>query len=928
MVVLLSVRKWLATCLLGVAVWSPATAQIVLGLPTAQEAGADLRQALAVPVGEALHIERLPLGGDPAGDRVNVELRRVSNGDTPPLLVVHSDSGVMTTRPPQRAHFTGQLVGDPQSAVFVSVDSEGAMRSIVRRGADVFVGEVPAIGALGNQGTARLGNPQPTSRRVDFYADAPRRPFSCGVNSAFIQDNYSPPSAALIANLRRNNQRASMLSGASQTAQAVTPQRRADIIVETDYELFQLLGSSSAVHSYITDLFGYVSSQYENEVGARLNVTQVNVYTSSAADPWTSTIDNSTLLNELRTYWNASARVNQPRHHVHLLSGRNTGGGVAYVNTLGSSQKQNAYGVSGNIAGSFSPSNPQVVWDAVVVAHEIGHAFGSDHTHNYDNPYLGSTEGGAIDCCYAEDSGQCVAQLGGTFRWGVLPGTNSTTGGSAGVGAGTIMSYCHVLSPGGMSNLSFNFGTNHTRGVNPWRVANVLQSSTETYLPLDATPQNYALSVTNQGTGIGTVTSSPSGISCGSTCSADFASGTAVTLTAQATTGSTFSGWSGACTGSSNSCTVSMGSARSVTANFSTEVTTRTLTLSKSGNGTGSVTSSPSGLSCAMDCNGASSNFSKTATITLTAQASSGSTFAGWGGACSGTGSCTIAAGASSASVTASFTSSTSTRLVTLTKTGTGSGSVTSTPSGLSCSIDCSSTSANFASSAAVSLTAQASSGSTFTGWSGACTGTGTCTIAAGSNSADVRANFSGGTSAYTQQVVTMFTGYFGRPAGPGGLTYYENQLTQSGGNYLILVDDFYRSAETQSIYGGASVPSQITQVFLQLFNRQPQNSGLTYWTQQVNLGVISVPEIAYTVAYNAASADTEVLNAKRRAALAFTRALATNSQYANAYSQSLAVGRLYLGCVGGTASADAAIARLSATMADLAAGIKTYTCP
>jgi hypothetical protein len=39
-------------------------------------------------------------------------------------------------------------------------------------------------------------------------------------------------------------------------------------------------------------------------------------------------------------------------------------------------------------------------------------------------------------------------------------------------------------------------------------------------------------------------------------------------------------------------------------------------------------------------------------------------------------------------------------------------------------------------------------------------------------------------------------------------------------------------------------------------------------------------------------------------------------------------VGRLYLGCVGGTASADAAIAKLSATMADLAAGIKTYTCP
>lgn len=924
--VLLSVRRGLAALLLGVAVCSPAMAQTVLGLPTAQEAGADLRQALAVPVGGALRIERLPLG-DLTADRASVELRRTSTGDTPPLLVVHSGSGVTTTRPPQRAHFTGQLVGDPQSSVFVSVDSEGSMRSIVRRGADVFVGEMLAPGAVGTQGAARLPNPQPTSRRVDFYADAPSRPFSCGVTNAFIQNNYVSPSAALIENLRRNNQRASMPGASPQTAQAVGPQRRADVIVETDYELLQLLGSSSAVYSYVTDLFGYVSSQYQNEAGARLNITQVNVYTSSAADPWSSATDASTLLGELRAHWNASGRIDQPRHHVHLLSGRSAGGGVAYVNTLGSTQKQYAYGVSGNIEGSFSPSNPRVVWDAVVVAHEIGHAFGSDHTHNYDNPYLGSTQGGAIDCCYSEDSGQCVVQLGGTYRRGVFPGTNSTTGGSGGVGAGTIMSYCHTLSPG-MSNISFNFGTNHTRGVNPWRVANVLQSSAQTYLPLDSTPQNYALSVTNQGTGVGTVTSSPSGISCGSTCSASFAAGTAVTLTAQATTGSTFSGWSGACTGSSSSCSVSMDSARSVTANFSTEVTTRTLTLSKSGNGTGSVTSSPSGLSCAMDCNGASSNFSKTATITLTAQASSGSTFAGWGGACSGTGSCTIAAGTSSASVTASFTSSASTRLVTLTKAGTGSGSVTSTPSGLSCSVDCSSTSANFASSAAVSLTAQASSGSTFTGWSGACTGTGSCTIAAGTNSADVRANFSGGTNASTQQVVTMFTGYFGRPAGSSGLTYYENQLAQSGGNYRILVDDFYKSAESQAIYGGASVPSQITQVFLQLFSRQPQDSGLAYWTEQVNLGVISVPEIAYTVAYNAAAADTEVLNAKRRAALAFTQALAANTQYATAYSQSLAVGRLYLGCVSGTASADAAIARLPTTMANLAAGIQTYTCP
>jgi len=64
--------------------------------------------------------------------------------------------------------------------------------------------------------------------------------------------------------------------------------------------------------------------------------------------------------------------------------------------------------------------------------------------------------------------------------------------------------------------------------------------------------------------GSGTVTSAPAGIVCGASCSASYASGTVVTLTAAA--GSTFTGWSGACTGT-GSCTVAM-SAAAVTASF------------------------------------------------------------------------------------------------------------------------------------------------------------------------------------------------------------------------------------------------------------------------------------------------------------------------------------------------------------------------
>ena len=76
----------------------------------------------------------------------------------------------------------------------------------------------------------------------------------------------------------------------------------------------------------------------------------------------------------------------------------------------------------------------------------------------------------------------------------------------------------------------------------------------------------YALTVTK--VGAGTVTSAPAGIDCGATCTASYASGTSVTLTATPAAGSAFSGWSGACSGT-GSCQVTMSAARAVTATFS-----------------------------------------------------------------------------------------------------------------------------------------------------------------------------------------------------------------------------------------------------------------------------------------------------------------------------------------------------------------------
>lgn len=81
-------------------------------------------------------------------------------------------------------------------------------------------------------------------------------------------------------------------------------------------------------------------------------------------------------------------------------------------------------------------------------------------------------------------------------------------------------------------------------------------------------PLTHSLTVNTAGSGSGSVTSSPAGINCGSTCSHAFTAGTQVTLTATADSGSTFEGWSGGGCSGTATCTVTLNSDATVTATF------------------------------------------------------------------------------------------------------------------------------------------------------------------------------------------------------------------------------------------------------------------------------------------------------------------------------------------------------------------------
>lgn len=229
----------------------------------------------------------------------------------------------------------------------------------------------------------------------------------------------------------------------------------------------------------------------------------------------------------------------------------------------------------------------------------------------------------------------------------------------------------------------------------------------------------YALTVSKAGTGNGTVTSSPAGVNCGVDCNESYTSGTVVTLTAAASPGSTFSGWSGACTGT-GACTVTMDAAKSVTATFTLD--TFTLTTTRASSGTGTITSSPAGVNCGADCN---ESYTSGTVVTLTATPASGSTFAGWsGGGCSGTGACVVTMDAAKA-VTATFSLNSYT--LSTVRAGSGTGTITSSPAGINCGTDCNEV---FNHGTMVTLTAAPAVGSAFAGWSGGgCSGTGTCVV-------------------------------------------------------------------------------------------------------------------------------------------------------------------------------------------------------
>jgi hypothetical protein len=218
---------------------------------------------------------------------------------------------------------------------------------------------------------------------------------------------------------------------------------------------------------------------------------------------------------------------------------------------------------------------------------------------------------------------------------------------------------------------------------------------------------------------------------------------TPVVLKEKPATGSTFVEWTGACSGSAETCTVPMAEAESVGAVFGGTskaiANPQLLTLSK-GESSGYGTVKATGLTCEAECTetaalyqgptGVAPKNKPGKTVILKATAAYGSTFSGWSGCESNPtpGECSVTM-EEAHSVTATFTAK-PTATLTVDKAGTGTGTVTSKPKAISCGSTCTTQDATVPEEAAVILKEKPATGMTFEGWTGACVGAGeTCTV-------------------------------------------------------------------------------------------------------------------------------------------------------------------------------------------------------
>ncbi len=415
--------------------------------------------AHALPLGGSLQVQAVELDGLGLNDLTLTRFEVFA----PDVEIIVDEARVSPTL--SNAYFHGAVDGIPGSLAVLTVPKAGKPRGLVQTPDGTwFIGD------------RQLAATEIIGQRMSDEDFAQLEPMQCSADEL----PSSPSSGGLIEPL---GDVASPSAGGISSPSAVNYTAR--MALDTDYEFYALFGNQADAIAYVGDLFAYSSSIYTREVDTSLYVSYLRLWTTGAgSDPWNVTSGTANALFEFRDYWNANMGGTQ-RTLAHLLSGKRLGGGVAYRDVL--CNPSFGYGVSASLNGDFDINSPTIVWDLNVVTHEIGHNFGSQHSHCYRGT-LGQSA--SIDHCYGGETNSGFDVYGDLYTChsgaATLPGLNATSGGSAGQGNGTIMSYCHLLG-GGFQNISLTFGAepspshpgvgHHPFGVDAWRVPTLMSDA-------------------------------------------------------------------------------------------------------------------------------------------------------------------------------------------------------------------------------------------------------------------------------------------------------------------------------------------------------------------------------------------------------------------------------------------------------------------
>ena len=486
-------RRWVAVAI-GLATAGPATMAGAASAPTPRvvrfEAAALLEAARATPPAGRLTITGVPLGEEEAPATLAVERFEVFTPDA--RVVVHGAEGTIVQRPPANRYLRGRIEGEVDSRVYLSVLENGEVRGVATRRGEAWLiaGEPAAMpGRAGGALRAVAVDVGKIDIDLGFRCDQELLP---PIPSRASRASTIPPAPPAFA---------------VEGPEKALPTHTARVAIETDFEYYDLFDSVTAATNYAGDLIGFAAMVYWDETDTTLAISLVSLWTT-AADPWTQASSSLCSLYQFGQYWNAN-HAGDSRTIAHFLSGRSTGGGVAWVGVLCAGAFSvdldpddggpiprscatltpevdaygGAYGFTGSLSGTFQFAHPTVMRDIVAVSHEIGHNFNSPHTHCYAG--IGGNPSPVDKCYTSENGGTGDTCNGATGTWTLkpacacgtasLPGPGALTGGSNGAGNGTIMSYCHLVG-GGFTNVAYTFGLTQTSGVAAARVPSRMAS--------------------------------------------------------------------------------------------------------------------------------------------------------------------------------------------------------------------------------------------------------------------------------------------------------------------------------------------------------------------------------------------------------------------------------------------------------------------